>query len=88
MASTGRKDPSLNKGGIYLVEQESFCKHVKEYGFCVPYDPSDCNQHDVVQSATRCRAQGLVTSGIATVDCAQHDCKNPASVTILDVSKE
>ncbi|PBL03031.1 hypothetical protein ARMGADRAFT_1021797 [Armillaria gallica] len=52
-ASTGRKDLSLNKGGIYLVEQESFHKHVKEYGFCMHYDPSDCNQHDAVQCQQR-----------------------------------
>ncbi|PBK83240.1 hypothetical protein ARMGADRAFT_945276 [Armillaria gallica] len=30
----------------------------------------------------------LATSGIATVDCACHDCKNPSVVTILDHGKE
>ncbi len=66
----------------------AFRKHVKEYGSRLPYDPSDCNQHDAVKSATRRRGQGLATSGIATVDCARHDCKNPSSVTILDVGEE
>ncbi|SJL17200.1 uncharacterized protein ARMOST_20746 [Armillaria ostoyae] len=56
-ASSGGKDPSLNKGGAFLVEQVAFCKHVKEYGSRLPYDPSDCNQHDAVQSATRRQVQ-------------------------------
>ncbi|KAK0483059.1 hypothetical protein EDD18DRAFT_1084378, partial [Armillaria luteobubalina] len=87
-ASNGQKDPSLNQGAAFLIEQEVFHRHITKYGHRLPHDLSNCSQHNTVKSVTRHQGQGLATSGTVTVDCAWHNCKNPSSVPILDVGEE
>ncbi|KAK0458719.1 uncharacterized protein EV420DRAFT_1642445 [Desarmillaria tabescens] len=88
VVSNSSRDPSLTNGAAYLVQQEDFRAHVAEYGKRIPYDPSDCRDHEAVKLATTKRGAGLATSGMAMVDCARHDCKNPSAVTILDHGEE
>ncbi|KAK0466807.1 uncharacterized protein EV420DRAFT_1635847 [Desarmillaria tabescens] len=86
--SNAARDPSLVNGAGFVVAQESFRKHVAEYGKCIPYDPSDCRDHQAVKLVTSKHGAGLAMSRVATVDCARHDAKGPGAVTILDHSEE
>ncbi len=70
------------------MAQDEFRKHVAEYGNRIPYDPSDCRDHQAVKLATSKHGAGLATSGVATVDCTRHDTKGPGVVTILDHGEE
>ncbi len=88
VVSNASRDPSLIDGAGFVVAQEEFRKHVAEYGKRIPFDPSDCRDHQAVKLATSKRGAGLATSGVATVDCARHNSKGPAAVTILDHSEE
>ncbi|KAK0430440.1 hypothetical protein EV421DRAFT_1893559 [Armillaria borealis] len=88
VVSNSARDPSLVNGSGFVVAQEEFRKHVAEYGKRIPYDPSDCRDHQAVKLATSKRGAGLATSGVATVDCARHDAKGPGAVTILDHGEE
>ncbi len=82
------QDLSLVNGAGFVVVQESFRKHVAEYGKRIPYDPSDCRDHQAIKLATSKHGAGLATSGVAMVDYAQHDAKGPGAVTILDHGEE
>ncbi|KAK0457575.1 uncharacterized protein EV420DRAFT_1643914 [Desarmillaria tabescens] len=86
--SNSNRDPSLLNGAGFIVRQEDFRNHVAEYGKRIPYDPSDCCDHQAVKLATTKRGAALATSGVATVNCAWHDCKGPSAVTILDHGEE
>ncbi|SJL11239.1 uncharacterized protein ARMOST_14642 [Armillaria ostoyae] len=88
VVSNAAQDPSLVNGGSFVVAQESFRKHVVEYGKRIPYDPSDCRDHQAVKLATSKCGTGLATSGVVMVDCARHDAKGPGAVTILDHGEE
>ncbi|KAK0440544.1 hypothetical protein EV421DRAFT_1737210 [Armillaria borealis] len=88
VVSNAARDPSLVNGAGFVVAQDDFRKHVAEYGKRIPFDPSDCRDHQAVKLATSKRGAGLATSGVATVDCARHDAKGPAAVTILDHGEE
>lgn len=88
VVSNSHRDLSLINGAGFIVHQEDFCNHVAEYGKWIPYDPSDCRDHQAVKLATTKRGAALTTSGVATVDCAHHDCKGPSAVTILDHREE
>ncbi|PBK90515.1 hypothetical protein ARMGADRAFT_934251 [Armillaria gallica] len=82
------RDPSLVNGAGFVVAQDDFRQHVAKYGKCIPYDPSDCRDHQAIKLVTSKRGAGLATSGVATVDCARHDSKGPGTVTILDHGEE
>ncbi len=73
---------------MFIVRQKDFHAHVAEYGKQIPLDPSDCQDHEAVKLATTKQGAGLATSGVGTVDCAWHDCKNPSTITILDHGEE
>ncbi|KAK0227419.1 hypothetical protein EDD85DRAFT_958034 [Armillaria nabsnona] len=65
-----------------------FCAHITEYGKRIPFDPSDCQDHEAIKLATTKQSAGLATSSVGTMNCARHDCKNPSTVTILDYGEE
>ncbi|KAK0236278.1 hypothetical protein EDD85DRAFT_954140 [Armillaria nabsnona] len=88
VVSNSNRDPSLINGAAFIVQQENFRAHVAEYGKRIPFDPSDCRDHEAVKLATTKWGAGLAMSGVGTVDCARHDCKNPSAVTILDHGEE
>ncbi len=82
------RDPSLINGAGFIVQQEDFRAHIAEYGKRIPFDPSDCRDHEAIKLATTKRGAGLAMSGVGTVDCARHNCKNPSIITILDHGEE
>ncbi len=88
VVSNSAQDLSLVNGAGFVVAQEEFRKHIAEYGKCIPYDPSNCRDHQAIKLATSKCGTGLATSGVATVDYAHHDAKGPDAVTILDHSVE
>ncbi|KAK0435013.1 hypothetical protein EV421DRAFT_1740461 [Armillaria borealis] len=88
VVSNASQDPSLINGAGFVVAQEEFRRHVAEYGKCIPFDPSDCCDHQAVKLTTSKHGVGLATSSVATVDCAHHDSKGPVAVTILDHGEE
>ncbi len=58
VVSNASHDPSLINGAGFMVAQEQFRKHVAEYGKRIPFDPSDCQDHQAVKLATSKRGAG------------------------------
>lgn len=79
--STDVRDPGLNHGYAYVVEEEKFKQYLKDYEDRVPAEPdTTCNHYDAIKSANSRGGKGLASSGAGTVDCSRHDMKRPVSV--------
>ncbi|KAF9463104.1 hypothetical protein BDZ94DRAFT_1193298 [Collybia nuda] len=75
------RDPGLNHGYAYFVEEKAFKKYLREYDDRLPVEPdSTCNNYDAMKSANSRGGKGLASSGAGTVDCSRHDMKRPVSV--------
>ncbi|PBK80813.1 hypothetical protein ARMGADRAFT_1039737 [Armillaria gallica] len=59
-------DPSLIDGAAFIVQQKDFHAHIAKYGKQIPFDPSDCQDHEAVKLATTKRSARLATSGVGT----------------------
>lgn len=79
VSSTDR-DPGLNHGYAYFVEDRQFKAYLNEYGPRVPDDVSTCNNHDAIKSASIRGGKGVDASGTGKTECARHDMKRPVSV--------
>ena len=79
--STDAVDPDLNHGCAYIVEENDYKAHLKQFDSDNPKDTEkECNTHDAVKLTNLRGATGLAATGIATVDCSRHDMKRPCSV--------
>lgn len=78
--SSDERDPGLNRGFAYIVEETKFKKHIKDYGAVIVDDVSTCNNHDALKSASKRGGKGISSSGAGTVECARHDMKRPLAV--------
>ncbi|KAG6892678.1 hypothetical protein C0992_012964, partial [Termitomyces sp. T32_za158] len=78
--SSIEKDPGLNHGYAYFVEDINFKNYLKEFLPCIADDISTCNNHDAIKSASIRGGKGIETSGIVKTECAHHDMKRPLSV--------
>ena len=74
------KDPSLNQGYAYMVENGGFQQHLTDFGESIPNDKSTCNNHDAIKSANMRGNQGTEASGAGTIECSRHDMKRPNGV--------
>lgn len=81
--STAERDPGLNHGYAYFVEDTRFRNYISEFDSRIPDDVSNCNNHDALKLASMRGGKGLAASGIAAVDCSRHDMKLPAGVCDL-----
>ncbi|KAF8869326.1 hypothetical protein BD779DRAFT_1614547 [Infundibulicybe gibba] len=77
--SSNERDPGLNKGYSYIVEETQFKEFLKQYDH-TPQEPSTCNNHDAIKSASMRGGRGIASSGIGTIECSRHDMKRPCSV--------
>lgn len=78
--SNDERDPGLNKGFAYLVEEKNFKRYLDQYGSQINDDKSSCNNHDAIKSASARGGNGTAASGLGTVECSRHDMKRPSAV--------
>jgi len=79
--STEERDPGLNRGYAYVVENQKFKTYLSTYDSLVPDDKSTCNNHDAIKSASMRGGKGTAASGCGTGgECIRHDMKRPISV--------
>jgi len=74
------RDPGLNHGYAYVVEDSRFRQHLCDYGDKVSDDKSTCNNHDAIKLANMRGNHGTDASGIGSVDCIRHDMKRANSI--------
>ncbi|KAG6907526.1 hypothetical protein DXG01_008615 [Tephrocybe rancida] len=78
--STDERDPGLNRGYAYFVNDTEFKRYLDTYGEVIPDDISTCNNHDAIKSASIRGGKGIDASGTGKTECARHDMKRPVSV--------
>ena len=78
--SSDERDPGLNHGFAYVVENTPFSTYLATYGEKIPDDKSTCNNHDAIKSASARGGKGTAASGLGTVECSRHDMKRPIAV--------
>jgi hypothetical protein len=77
VVSDDLKDPGLNRGYAYIVEEKKFKEYLSVFGEQIPDDKSTCNSHDAIKSASIRGGRGFAASGLGTVQCSRHDMKRP-----------
>jgi Kyakuja-Dileera-Zisupton transposase len=85
--STHKREPRLNHGFAYVVEETKYKQYLQEYNDKLPDDVSTCNNHDALKSASMRGGKGTAASGVGAVDCIRHDMKRPMSVGDLQTGE-
>jgi hypothetical protein len=67
--STQQRDPRLNYGFMYVVEETKFKQYLKDYSDKITEDMSTCHNHDALKSASMRGGKGTAASGIGAIDC-------------------
>ena len=80
--STDEKDPGLNRGFSYFVEETEYKQHLAAFSNLVKEEDSTCSNHDAVKLAQikGSGAKNTAATGVGTVECSRHDMKRPCSV--------
>ncbi|CAA7257476.1 unnamed protein product [Cyclocybe aegerita] len=78
--SSDERDPGLNHGYAYMVENTKYEAYLREYGKAIQEEKSNCHNHDAIKSANIHGGRGTAASGLGTVECSRHDMKRPVSV--------
>lgn len=78
--STDERDPGLNQGIAYVVEEVRYKSFLDRYTAIVSSEPSTCSNHDAIKSASIRGGKGFAASGVGTIECIRHDMKRPQSV--------
>lgn len=79
--SSDERDPGLNKGYAYVVEEIKYKKYLAEYDTKIPLnEKSTCHNHDAIKSASMRGGKGTAATGLATAECSRHDMKCPTAV--------
>ncbi|KAF9028249.1 hypothetical protein BDZ89DRAFT_934883, partial [Hymenopellis radicata] len=81
--SSSERDPALNAGCAYFVEEETFDKYINLYEKVVPDEDSTCNKHDALKLASMRGGKGTASTGVGAVVCARHDTKRGSAVVNL-----
>lgn len=79
-ASDDKRDPGLNNGYAYFVEEKKYKSYLATVSDLVPDEPSTCNNYDAVKLASIRGGNGVSASGVGAIECARHDMKRPLSV--------
>ena len=74
------RDPGLNHGYAFVVEDGCFRQYLRDYGDKIPDDKSTCNNHDAIKLANMRGSHGTDASGVGSTDCIRHDMKRPCSI--------
>lgn len=80
--SSDIRDPGLNHGFAYFVEESAFQSHLAQFHDKLPTETNTCNNHDAIKLASL-RGKGTAASGVGAVVCARHDMRRPSSVADL-----
>lgn len=86
--SNDKRDPGLNNGYAYLVEERSFKAFLAMYNTQIPDDTSDCNNYNAIKMATMQGGKGIAAMDVGTIECSRHDMKQPVSVGDLQKGKQ
>jgi hypothetical protein len=79
--STDARDPGLNHGYAYVVEERKYKKYLEEYDSKIPTnEKSTCHNHDAIKSASMRGGKGKAATGLVTAECSRHDMKRPTAV--------
>ncbi|KAF8191761.1 hypothetical protein BJ912DRAFT_1021968 [Pholiota molesta] len=78
--SSSERDPGLNRGYAYMVEEQKFKSYLHEFDNRVSDEKSGCNNHDAIKSANIRGGKGAAASGLGTAECSRHDMKRPLGV--------
>ncbi|KAG1740076.1 hypothetical protein EDD22DRAFT_982245 [Suillus occidentalis] len=77
--SSDQADPSLLKGWAYFVDEKDYKSFLAEH-LTDAQEKSTCSSHNAVNMVETKQSQGLVATGVGTVDCARHNFKWPNGV--------
>ncbi|KAG1800650.1 hypothetical protein EV424DRAFT_1474814 [Suillus variegatus] len=77
--SSDDRDPSLNSGWAYFVEEDAYKKFQSERS-TERQERSTCVSHNTVNTADTKASQGLAATGVGSVVCARHEMRLPNSV--------
>ena len=78
--SSDERDPGLNHGFAYVVENKKFKTYLREYDNRIAEEKSTCNNHDAIKSASMRGGKGTDASGMGTTECSRHDMKRANAV--------
>ena len=79
--STDARDPGLNHGYAYVVEERKYKKYLEEYDSKISTnEKSTCHNHDAIKSASMRGGKGKAATGLVTAECSRHDMKRPTAV--------
>ncbi|KAG2096706.1 uncharacterized protein F5147DRAFT_747542 [Suillus discolor] len=80
--SSDTVDPGLNHGYTFFVEETAFKSFLNLHGHIIQEFTwkSTCSSHNAVNMADTKASRGLAATGAGTIDCAQHNFKQPNSV--------
>ncbi|KAG6839258.1 hypothetical protein C0991_004358 [Blastosporella zonata] len=79
-SSTLAKDPGLNHGYSYFVEDVTFKQYLDQFGNIIKDDVSTCTNHDAIKLASSRGGKGIDASGVGKTECARHNMKRPLSM--------
>ncbi|KAG2093898.1 uncharacterized protein F5147DRAFT_747869 [Suillus discolor] len=77
--SSDKRDPSLNNGSSYFVEEKHYKSYLAER-VTLPQERSACISHNAVNMADTKSSRGLAATGVGTIDCARHEMKLASGV--------
>ncbi|KAG9218385.1 hypothetical protein CCMSSC00406_0007244 [Pleurotus cornucopiae] len=76
-ASNDARDPSLNRGCAYFVEEAQYKDFLRERANTNIDEANTCNNYDAVKLASIRGGKGTTASGVGTIECSRHDMKCP-----------
>ncbi|KAG5219596.1 hypothetical protein IMY05_C4828000100 [Salix suchowensis] len=77
-ASNDARDPSLNRGCAYFVEEVQYKDFLQDHAKTTVDEASTCNNYDAVKLASIQGGKGTTASGVGTIKCSCHDMKRPS----------
>ncbi|KJA24436.1 hypothetical protein HYPSUDRAFT_136378, partial [Hypholoma sublateritium FD-334 SS-4] len=78
--SSGERDPGLNHGYAYIVEEKKFKHYLSIYDKKVHEEKSTCHNHDAIKLAQQRGGAGTAANGSGTAECGRHDMKRPNGI--------
>ncbi|KAF9500747.1 hypothetical protein BDN71DRAFT_1567169, partial [Pleurotus eryngii] len=87
-ASNDIRDPGLNRGFAYFVEEKKYKEFLAVTTDLVTTEPSTCSNYDAVKLANIRGGNGVSASGVGAIECARHDMKCPVSVGDLQLGEK
>lgn len=78
--SNNQRDPGLNHGYAYVVEESRFKQYLATYDKKISEEKSTCNNHDAIKLAQQRGVAGTAANGSGTAECGRHDMKRPNGI--------